>query len=92
MIYKKLRDLSKKGFGLHEFPSWLHRKFGIMYIERLTHDGLYGRSIPCIMCRKVIDKYKIQWAAYDGKEWVYSSGKVPDSKPTNKQRFLMGFS
>jgi len=94
MIARMLRDtFAKTGLGLHEFPWWLNRKYGTMYIERVRHDGALGRSIPCIMCRKMIDRYHIKWAAYDGTMWLHSSRDVvPDSKPTNKQRFLMGFS
>lgn len=92
MITRLLRSLSKKGLNINEFPAWLNRKYGTMYITRLRHDGILGRSIPCVMCRKVIEKYKIKWAAYDGTTWLHSCRDiVPDSQPTNKQRFLMGF-
>jgi hypothetical protein len=93
IITRLLRDHSKTGLDLDKFPSWLNRKYGTMYIERVRHDGHFGRSIPCVMCRKVIEKYRIKWCAFDGHTWLHSSrDTVPDSAPTNKQRFLMGFS
>ena len=92
MIHYMLRLCAKKGFSLNEFPSWLHRKHGTMVIYRLRHDGTEGISIPCVMCRKRIDKFKIRWSAFDGTDRVGSSSKiVPVSRPTNKQRRWMNF-
>lgn len=91
MIRYMMRLCSKKGFGLNDFPSWLHRKHGTMVISRIRQDGTHGISIPCVMCRKSIEKFKISWTAFDGNVWVHSNIKVPDSHPTNKQRRWMNF-
>ena len=88
MIHQQLRVLSKKGLSLYDFPTWFHRKYGVTKIERLRDDGTPGCSIPCVMCRKVLDKYNIKWLAFDGINWV----KTAISYPTNKQRLLLGFS
>jgi hypothetical protein len=52
-----------------------------------------GNSLPCVICRKMIEKYNIQWTAYTGKDWVNSNSyePLPESKPTNKQRRYMNF-
>ena len=89
MVTQQLRILSKKGLGLYDFPTWLHRKYGTIHIERLRDDGTPGCSIPCVLCRKVLDKYRIKWTAFDGTDWV---GDKAISRPTNKQKFLLGFS
>jgi hypothetical protein len=93
MIKHMLRTCCKKGFDMSEFPHWLHRKYGTMVIYRLRNDGLMGISLPCVLCRKSIEKYKIQWTAFDGVEWIHSlqSDNVPKSRPTNKQRIWMKF-
>ena len=54
---------------------------------------MLGISLPCVICRKMIEKYNIQWTAYTGEEWVKSNSyePVPESKPTNKQRRYMNF-
>jgi len=91
MIHYMIRLCAKKGFSLSEFPSWLHRKYGTMVIYRLRYDGTEGISIPCVMCRKRIERFKIQWTAFDGIEHVHSSIKVPISRPTNKQRRWLNF-
>jgi hypothetical protein len=93
MIKHMLRTCCKKGFDMSEFPHWLHRKYGTMVIYRLRNDGLMGISLPCVLCRKSIEKYKIQWTAFDGFEWIHSlqSDNIPKSRPTNKQRIWMKF-
>ncbi len=51
-----------------------------------------GASMPCVMCRKAVEKYKIQWVAYTGEKWLHSNqDEMPKSRPTNKQRRKMGF-
>lgn len=93
MIRHMLRTCCKKGFDMSDFPTWLHRKYGPMVIYRLRNDGVMGISLPCVLCRKTIEKYKIQWIAYDGTNWINSlqSENVPKSRPTNKQRIWMKF-
>lgn len=91
-LIKNLRyEFLKRGNRMHNFSSWLHRKHGVLIVCRHTSYG-DGISIPCVMCRKVIDKYNIKWIAHDGEKWVHSNSEnVPNSRPTNKQRNLLGF-
>jgi len=93
MIRHMLRTCCKKGYDMSSFPRWLHRKYGTMVIYRLRKDGVMGISLPCVLCRKIIEKYKIQWVAFDGTHWINSlqSDNVPKSRPTNKQRIWMKF-
>ena len=93
MIRHMLRTCSKKGFDIAGFPRWLSRKYGIMVIYRLRHDGVMGISLPCVLCRKTIEKYKIRWVAFDGTDWIdsFKSENVPKAQPTNKQRTWMKF-
>ena len=90
MIRFMIRMCLKKGFSLFEFPSWLHRTSGTMVISRMKSDGVEGISIPCVMCRKALDKYHIKWSAYDGVIRVVSPSTIV-SRPTNKQRRWMNF-
>jgi hypothetical protein len=85
MIKMKLWELSKKGHRLHKFSTWLHRTCGTMKIFR--HSGTMV-SLPCVMCRKVIEKYRIDWVAFDGNTWVRGYDDPP-SKPTSKQRNVL---
>ena len=93
MIKHMLRTCCKKGFDITEFPRWLNRKYGTMVIYRLRNDGLMGISLPCVLCRKTIEKHKIRWVAFDGTCWIDSlrSENVPKARPTNKQRFRLHF-
>jgi hypothetical protein len=90
MIRHMLRICCKKGFDVNSFPTWLHRKYGKLVIYRLRRDGVLGVSLPCILCRKTIEKYNIRWVAFDGTNWIDSlRHDVPKAKPTNKQRKWM---
>jgi len=63
-----------------------------MVIIRRRADGSIGTSIPCVLCRRQIEKYQVSWMAYDGEKWVYSDkGNTPISRPTSKQVRLLGF-
>ena len=55
--------------------------------------GIDGISIPCVLCRKSIEKNKITWSAYDGEKWVHSnkSNELPKSTSTSKQKRNLGF-
>lgn len=90
MIKNMLRKASKCGVKFHNFPKWLHRKYGDMVVWRFLKDGSLANALPCVMCRKAIEKYNIQWIAYTGDEWTNSlqSETVPKSKPTVKQKRL----
>tara|TARA_R100001198_G_C5172059_1_gene172383 strand:+ start:196 stop:570 length:375 start_codon:yes stop_codon:yes gene_type:complete len=86
-------DFLKKGYKNHQFKSWLNRKCGTLIIHRKTSFG-NGISLPCILCRKMIDKYNLKWVAYDGEKWIHSckTTNIPKSRPTNKQVRVLGFS
>ena len=83
----------KKGIRPHNFSRWLHRIHGVMNIWRVRKDGIVGCSLPCVMCRKMIEKNNIQWRAYDGQNWIHSNqcDVLTKSQPTNKQRRQMNF-
>ena len=52
-----------------------------------------GISLPCVLCRKTIERYDIPWVAHDGEQWVHSkkSEVLPPSIPTAKQKRMLGF-
>ena len=94
MIKVLLRKGTKSGVKIHNFSAWLHRKYGNLVIWRDRHDGVLGTSLPCVLFRKAIEKYNIQWVAYTGDGWIHSKRNIdilPKSKPTNKQRRYMNF-
>jgi hypothetical protein len=92
LIRQLYRTCLQKGYKPHQFTEWLHRKHGELIIERKT---IYGDaiSLPCVLCRKVMEKFDICWAAHDGEGWVHSkkSKCVPRSLPTAKQKRNLGF-
>lgn len=92
LIKNLKRDFLKRGYKSHQFSSWVNRKHGTLVISRETSYG-DGISLPCVLCRKIIEKYDIKWIAYDGKKWInsYKDIELPKSVPTNKQRRKLGF-
>ena len=93
LIRNLKHDFLKKGYKNHQFSSWVNRKHGALVICRETSYG-DGISLPCVLCRKMIEKYKFKWIAYDGERWVHScrSGSSPNPQHTNKQVRVLGFS
>lgn len=88
MIKQLKYQALKEGVSHKNFSRWIHRIHGTFIIER--SNGFMGSTIPCVLCRKMMDGYRIQWSAFTGKQWVCSNeDSVPDSRPTNRQRTLL---
>jgi hypothetical protein len=83
---------SRSGVGSANFSKWIHRKYGDFIVTRVRSDGGHGTSLPCVICRKALDRFSIQWRAHVGEEWVRSTDQdVPVSRATSKQRTKLGF-
>jgi len=91
MIKTLERESHRKGVPPHKFPRWVHRVYGDLVVYRMRQDGVMGMSFPCVLCRKSLERSKIQWTAHMGMEWFHSvqSTELPESRPTNKQRRLL---
>ena len=92
LIRQLYRRCMTSGYKSHQFRQWLHRKHGHLVIYR---KNIYGDaiSLPCVLCRKMIERYDIYWTAYDGKKWIHSQNDIclPVSRPTEKQCRNLGF-
>jgi hypothetical protein len=91
MIKKLELQATREGVRRDKFASWVHRKYGNMIVWRNLADGTPGLSLPCVICRKAIEKLSIQWKAHLGSQW-YTHIDAPKSMPTHKQVTMMGFS
>lgn len=92
MIRSLMLQASRRGVGAANFPSWIHRKYGDFVVTRVRTDGGHGTSLPCVICRKALDRLSIQWRAHVGAQWFRSTDQnVPPSRPTSKQRVKLGF-
>ncbi len=92
MIRQLLHTFRKKGSPLCDFSRWIHRKYGVLVVWRPRKDGVMGVSIPCVLCRKEIERFGIQWMAFTGDKWVSSTDPdVPKSTPTHKQKRWLHF-
>ena len=92
LIKRLYRECLRKGYKAHQFSDWVHRKYGhlIVYMKTVYGDGI---SLPCVLCRKTIERYDICWVAHDGERWVHSkkTENLPPSIPTAKQKRKLGF-
>ena len=91
LIRRLYRECIKKGHKSHQFSDWLHRKYGHLIVYRRTIHG-DAISLPCVLCRKMIERYDICWVAHDGERWIHSkkTEHLPPSMPTPKQKRLLG--
>jgi hypothetical protein len=78
----------KKGVSPYCFSRWVHRKYGDVIIHRMRKDGVVGCSIPCVLCKRAMERKGLQWIAFDGTRWVHSlqTEDLPVSRPTSKQK------
>jgi len=92
LIRRMYRECLRKGYKPHQFSDWIHRKYGQLIVYRKTVYG-DGISLPCVLCRKAIERYDICWVAHDGERWIHSKKTeiLPPSIPTAKQKRLLGF-
>lgn len=92
LIRRLYRECIRKGYKPHQFSDWLHRKYGHLIVFRRNVHG-DAISLPCVLCRKMIERYDICWTAHDGERWVHSkkSEYLPPSLPTAKQKRMLGF-
>jgi hypothetical protein len=92
LIRRLYRECLKKGHRPHQFSEWVHRKYGHLIVGRKTVYG-DGISLPCVLCRKTMERYDICWVAHDGERWVHSkkTENLPESIPTAKQKRMLGF-
>lgn len=92
LIRRLYRECIRKGYKPHQFSDWLHRKYGHLIVFRRNIHG-DAISLPCVLCRKMIERYDICWTAHDGERWVHSkkSEHLPPSLPTAKQKRMLGF-
>jgi hypothetical protein len=86
------QQAKREGVKPARFVHWSYRKFGPLIIERTRKDGLPGISLPCVICRKALDRIRMPWMAHVDYKWYSSTDPdVPPSKPTNKQRNTLNF-
>lgn len=82
----------RQGVRQPQLALWIHRKYGDLIVVRELACGGLGTSLPCVICRKALDRMSIQWRAHIGTQWVRSTdANVPPSKPTHKQKTVLGF-
>lgn len=61
-----------------------------MVIRRERVDGQMGISLPCIVCRKQLDRLKIPWRAHIHDTWISSRDTdIPPSKLTHRQKIIL---
>lgn len=82
----------REGVQPARMAHWIHRKYGDLVVKRVLHNGEFGTSFPCVICRKALERHAVQWKAHIGPVWIKSTDPcLPRSRPTNKQVLKMGF-
>ena len=86
LIRELLLEAGRQGVHPSCLAYWIHRKYGDIIVKRILCNGDLGTSLPCVVCRKALDRWAIQWRAHIGTTWVRSTDEVvPKSRPTSRQ-------
>ncbi len=92
LIARLQHQAKREGVSPARFVSWSYRKFGPIIVQRTRKDGLPGISLPCVICRKTLDRLRMPWMAHVNERWYHSTdADLPPSKPTNKQKSMLKF-
>jgi hypothetical protein len=86
LIRELMLEAGRQGVHSWCLARWIHRKYGDLIVVRKLGNGDMGTSLPCVVCRKVLDRMSIQWRAHIGSKWVRSTDPdLPESRPTHRQ-------
>jgi len=55
-------------------------------VNRYLKNGDEASSLPCVLCRNVLERFGIKWKAYHDGRWICSTEpNLPKSIPTSRQ-------
>lgn len=85
-IQKLICIARKKGVPNHKIIPWINKHEGEIVVERYLKNGDEASSLPCVLCRNILDKFSIKWRAYHDGHWISSTDPIlPKSIPTSRQ-------
>lgn len=91
------RSLALKGWaaavrhgarGLPRVADWIRRHYGAWTVERVLSDGSCGVSVPCLLCRRAMDRLGVRWVATsrEGCRVGSTDPEPPKSSLTRRQK------
>lgn len=96
LIEKMVRQAMKKGVHKDAIVRYVRRKMGgHLVVQRFLHDNTPARSVPCVLCRRVLEFYDLCVTCFVCKDSIFE-GKLtdpesPESTFTSGQRRAMTF-
>lgn len=89
------RDAQRHGVRPHATIAWVLRKYGHhITVWRTRADGSYGCAVPCVVCRREIERFGLRVHCTTvplddaSSEWYHGymdDPAAPTSKPTSRQ-------
>lgn len=65
-LINKIEQIAyKKGVKKHHMPSYIHRHFPKITIERYSNNQDPACCLPCLMCRQAISNYGLKFKCFD---------------------------
>ena len=84
---KALMEARRHGKRGESARAFVRRKLGVITVVRRLHDGSFGCSLPCLLCRRALDGPGRRWRAYFDGRWIDTArDDLPASKLTGRQR------
>ena len=76
------------GVQRHSVARWVRRRAGTLRIERFDASGKSACSLPCILCRRVLDALGLRWIALTRDGQMVTESDAPQSELTRKQKMI----
>jgi hypothetical protein len=82
---------ARKGIGRHKVIPWIKRKVKHLIVFRLSTEGTFCVSYPCVFCRKEIERFDLHCTCIDEEGAVQPklrAEQLPQLVLTSSQRRL----
>jgi hypothetical protein len=88
IVLEKWKRLAiQKGIPRHAVISWIRRKSGgYLVVQRFLSDNTAGCSVPCVLCRREIEKYDMLVSCTARSGEPFEGKTLPASELTCSQR------
>lgn len=79
----------RKGVSAHNVWRFLYRALNFCVITRRQKNEQLSISLPCVCCRRQLDRLGVRWSACDREGNFVTDDNAPPALKTSRQRIFM---